>query len=185
MNWKTAFKQERRADWGDIAEAIRASVKIQDVLQIYAPSIKHRNNRCQCPIHNGKDLNFSYTDNGFKCFVCGASGDVISFVQTMCGLSSRVDAMKRINDDLHLGLPLNCTLNTLQSATLAQRREEHEKAQKLKTEWTKNYKRLWGEWIDLDKARMNADPESEEYADAVKRIDYVAYLIDCMPVEPR
>lgn len=184
MDWTKGFTPERKADWGDIAAEIREAVTMEDVLHAYAPSVSTRNHRCPCPIHNGKDYNFSYTRTGYKCFVCGASGDVIGFVQTMCGLS-RTDAMKRINADFRLNLPISCTINAIQSADLAQKRAEREEKEKAHAEWEETYHSLWAEWIECDKAKRTADPESEEYAKAVKRIDYTAYLIDNLPSEPR
>lgn len=184
MDWTRAFKPKRQADWADIAEEIRGAVTMEDILQVYAPSVKTRNHRCPCPIHNGKDLNFSYTRNGYKCFVCGASGDVIGFVQTICGLS-RTDAMKRINADFRLNLPINGNLSAIQSADLALKRAERERQEAARQTWQDEYHRLWDEWITLDNTKRTADPTTAEYAEAVKRIDYVGYLIDCLKAEPR
>ena len=185
MDWKTGFSPERKADWSDIAGEIREAVTMEDVLHAYAPSVQTRNRRCPCPIHNGKDLNFSFTRTGYKCFVCGESGDVIKFVQTMCGYHDRTDAMKRINADFRLNLPISCTISAIQSADLALKRAEREKKEKAHAEWEETYHSLWAEWIECDKAKRTADPESEEYAHAVKRIDYLAYRIDNLPPEPR
>jgi DNA primase len=42
--------------------------------------------RGPCPFHHGKNANFSVTQHGYKCFVCGESGDVFTFVQKHLGL---------------------------------------------------------------------------------------------------
>lgn len=184
MDWQKIFQPERKAEWSDIASAIRNNVTMEDVLRIYAPSVRTRNHRCPCPIHNGKDFNFSYTRTGYKCFVCGASGDVIGFVQTVCGLP-RVDAMKRINADFHLNLPIDDTLSAVQYSKLALLRSEREKKEAEIRAWQDEYDRLWDEWVKLDIAKRTANPESDTYANAVKRIDYIAYQIDCLRAEPR
>ena len=184
MDWQKTFKPERKAEWSDIADAIRNAVTMEDVLHAYAPSTSIRNRRCPCPFHNGKDYNFSFTRTGYKCFVCGESGDVISFVGGIRGLS-RTDAMKQINADFRLNLPINGTISAIQSADLALKRAERERKEKAHAEWEETYHSLWAEWIECDRAKRTADPESEEYAHAVKRIDYIAYLIDQMPSEPR
>lgn len=185
MDWTTAYRPERKADLADIATVIRETVTMEDVIRFYAPGVTIRNRRCPCPIHNGKDMNFSFTRYGYRCFVCGASGDVISFVQTICGLSERTDAMKRINADFHLNLSINSTISVIQSENIARLRMERERKEKAHAEWEETYHSLWAEWIECDKVRMTADPESEEYANAVKRIDYLAYLLDNLPQEPR
>ena len=78
-NWN--YKRELSAKIEDIAETIHASVTIEEALRLYCPGTEIRHHRCPCPIHNGKDYNFSFTENGYRCFVCGASGDVISLVK--------------------------------------------------------------------------------------------------------
>lgn len=185
MDWTKGFAPERKADWADIAAEIREAVTMEDVICAYTPSVTVRNRRCPCPFHNGKDLNFSFTRTGYKCFVCGASGDVISYAKDILGLHSRVDAMKQLNKDFRLNLPINGTISAIQSADLALKRAEREKKEKAHAEWEETYHLLWAEWIACDTAKRTADPESAEYANAVKRIDYIAYLIDQMPSEPR
>lgn len=174
--------QRRMVGWADIASSINESLTMDDVLREYAPSTPRRGHRCPCPIHNGKDNNFSYTDHRFKCFVCGAGGDVIAFVKEVCGLPSMSDAMKRINTDFHLGLPIggqkaDDEYMAQMEKRRAEKREEDEKKAAVEAESD----RLWDEWVRLDKTRMNADPESDEYANAVKRIGIVEYMLDTLP----
>ena len=117
---------KNKASWDDIADAIHDAISMEDVLTAYANSTPRRNHRCPCPIHNGDDYNFSYSNQYYKCFVCGASGDTISFVKEICGLQSMSDAMKKINADFDLKLPIDCNLNPVQSAEVAARRAERE-----------------------------------------------------------
>lgn len=187
MDWKQTYKPERevKVDWNDIGNAIHDTVSMEDVLNVYAPHVPRRHHRCPCPIHNGKDYNFSYTQNGYKCFVCGASGDVISFVKEVCELATRSDAMKRINSDLNLRLPIDYEAGEIFRIVAQKRRQEAEKRQKTREEWNARYSELIAEYARLDLGRMS-DPLSDEYAEAVKRIDYVEYLLDChLQNEPR
>jgi DNA primase len=56
--------------------------------------------RGRCPFHRDKDPSFFiYEENRFKCFGCGAAGDVVTFVQKIRGISFP-RAMK------YLGLPM-------------------------------------------------------------------------------
>ena len=88
----------------EYAVAIKQIVTMPDVLERYTSSFAPRKNRIPCPIHNGEDYNFCFSDSGFHCFVCGASGDVIGFVQELFSLRF-IDAVKKLNDDFGLGLP--------------------------------------------------------------------------------
>jgi predicted P-loop ATPase len=155
---------------------------MEDVLEFYCPSTPRQHHRCPCPIHNGKDYNFSYMDKGYKCFSCGAKGDVITFVQTICEYEYRSDAMRRINSDFRLDLPLGGEiLSATQSASLALKRAEAKAKKDAEEAWENEYHDLTDEWIRLDKVRRTADPMSDEYAEAVKKIDRISYMIDDLP----
>jgi DNA primase len=69
---------DRVREEADIVSIVGEFVKLKRVGNSY---------RGPCPFHHGKDNNFSVTANGgYKCFVCGESGDVFSFVQKHLGL---------------------------------------------------------------------------------------------------
>ena len=185
MDWKKGFAPERKIDWADIADFIRDAVPMVHAIDYYYPELTPRHGRIPCPLHGGKDYNFSLHGSVYKCFVCGATGDVITFVKETQGCSTRVDAMKRINADFMLHLPIDANVTAEFSKEMARRRAEREKKEKAHEEWEETYRSLWAEWIECDKAKRTADPESEEYANAVKRIDYVAYRLNALPSEPR
>lgn len=49
-----------------------------------------------CPFHSEKTPSFYlFPDGGFKCFGCGAHGDIINFIQKLYGMSFQ-DALKRL-----------------------------------------------------------------------------------------
>ena len=88
----------------DYAGIIKQSVSMPEVVERYTGQRIVRN-RIRCPIHHGTDLNMRIYRNSYHCFVCHATGDVIQFVQSVLGLSFQ-DAMKRLNDDFGLHLPI-------------------------------------------------------------------------------
>ena len=160
MDWE--YKREKKASAEDVADIIRDTVSIEDALNVYAPHAKRKGKRCQCPIHNGDGMNFSFTERGYKCFVCNASGDVISLVKEVCELSTRADAMKKINLDFNLRLPLGGEISATQSAELARKREEAGRKRREKAEWEERYQNTLNEWIELDKIIMNTPWDSEK-----------------------
>ena len=183
MNWTSRYKKEHRASWEDIAGAIHETVTMDEAVRMYAPEHNPRYHRIPCPIHQGKDYNFSYTKTGYKCFVCGASGDVISFVQTILSLRDRTDAMKRINADFRLGLPIGCEITSAENKALEERRKAaREKEKRIAECWT-GYHALWDEWCRLDRQRIFCQVGSPAWVEAVTNIDRVAWEIDCYPVE--
>lgn len=120
MTW--TYRREERATWDDISRMVRDAVTMQNAIDAYCPEYEPRNHRIPCPIHHGKDYNFSYTRTHFKCFVCNESGDVIDFVRHVCDLRARTDAMKRINADFRLNLPLDREVSGIESVEIQRRR---------------------------------------------------------------
>ena len=88
----------------DYAGIIKSTVPMPEVAERYTGQRIVRN-RIRCPIHHGSDLNMRIYRNSYHCFVCHATGDVIQFVQSVLGLSFQ-DAMKRLNEDFNLDLPI-------------------------------------------------------------------------------
>lgn len=67
----------------DDLKSIRNRADIVDVMSHYIPLNKNgRNYTAKCPFHDDHDpsLNISVDKQIFKCFVCGAGGDVFGFV---------------------------------------------------------------------------------------------------------
>lgn len=179
------YKRERKMEWRDVALAIHDSISPEQALRFYRPDLDIRHNRCPCPIHNGKDYNFSLTDSGYKCFVCGASGDVIALVKEVCELSTRADAMKKINQDFNLRLPLGGEISATQSADLARKREEAEDRRKAQEEWERGYSALMDEWCRLDRMKIENKVGSEPWLYAIRNIDRVGHELSIYPERPR
>lgn len=155
-----------------------------DVIGMYAPDPPPRRNRIPCPIHNGRDYNFSFTDSGYKCFVCNESGDVIKFVQVIFGLRDRTDAMQRINRDFRLDLPIDREITQADETAMQKRREAARERERKRQEWEAGYHALWDEYIRLDRQRIFCKPCTDAWIEAVKNISRVANDIDCYPPEP-
>ena len=185
VNWSEGYKRERRLTWEDVADEIHRTVTMHEAVRFYLPNADTRYHRIQCPIHNGVNKNFSYTEHGYRCFVCGASGDVIAFVKEVCELSTRADAMKRINLDFRLGLPIGGEISPAEEKVLQARREAAREKERKHQEWEDGYHALIDEYCRLDKQRLFCEVGSAEWQEAVKNIDRVAYEIDCYPKEPR
>lgn len=88
----------------DYANIIKSSLGMTEVVERYTGQRIIRN-RIRCPVHHGSDLNMRIYRSSYHCFVCHATGDVIQFVQSVLGLSFQ-DAMKRLNEDFGLHLPI-------------------------------------------------------------------------------
>lgn len=110
----------------DYAEIIKRLVPMQDVAERYTGE-PIRFNRMRCPIHHGKDRNLRIYPKSYYCWVCHAHGDVIQFVMSVCGLSFQ-DAVKKLNADYDLHLPIGqeqTELDRKRLAELNRKIEEH------------------------------------------------------------
>lgn len=140
-----------------------------------------RNGRIPCPLHNGKDNNFSYKGQHFKCFVCGEGGTVIDFVMKLFGLNFR-QAVLRINSDFHLCLTSSKPDRAARSAALEARREEQRK----KDQAEENFRYMASElhyWRDVlevfSPVRLGDTAYYHPlYVEAVKRLPYIEYWLD-------
>lgn len=71
-------------------EQVKNSVNIVDVVQNYVKLVKKgQNYQALCPFHSEKTPSFSVSASKqiFKCFGCGAAGDVIAFISRIESLS--------------------------------------------------------------------------------------------------
>jgi DNA primase len=80
---------ERVQQAADIVQIVGEHVKLKRVGNSY---------RGPCPFHHGKDANFSVVPGkGYKCFVCGESGTVFTFLQKHLGMDF-VSAVKLVGE---------------------------------------------------------------------------------------
>lgn len=85
---------------------IRRNVDIVDVISEYMPLTPHGKNYFGiCPFHNDKNPSMSVSKEKqiYKCFSCGASGNVLTFVQKYENISF-MEAVKKIADKAGINL---------------------------------------------------------------------------------
>lgn len=166
----------------DYAEPIKSSVTMPMVLSMYGyPTPRHR--RIPCPLHNGRDNNFAYKERGFVCYVCGATGDVISFVQKLFGLTF-MDTCRKMDMDFRLGLNIDGELSQEDQERAEERKRIARERKKRRQDAQRAYDDALTAFVELDKVIMEQAPElpcdgfTDEFAFALKWIDYFAYLMD-------
>ena len=86
------------------AGEIKSRLTMYDLLDKYGFQ-PNRRGFIQCPFHSEKTASLSVYDSGrrWKCFGCGAGGDVISFAQRLFGLSF-AQAVTRLECDFGLDI---------------------------------------------------------------------------------
>lgn len=88
-----------------LAEQISDRITVPDILNRYGYPTNARR-RIPCPLHNGKDSNFCYTNQVFHCWTCGEKGNAIGLAMKLHNITF-AQALLKLNMDFHLGLTSN------------------------------------------------------------------------------
>lgn len=84
------------------AGQIKALLDLKQVMQFYGVQFNNRG-FARCCFHEEKTASMSVKNQYFKCFGCGAGGDVIAFTQKLFNITFP-QAIVRLDGDFHLGL---------------------------------------------------------------------------------
>lgn len=116
----------------DIFREVRERVSAQEAARIYGLTFD-RKGWALCPFHNDNSPSMSFKDDRFRCWACGESGDCIDFASKFFGFSP-MDAVKRLNEDFLLGLPIGRKMTDTDRKQAARRRELVE-TERMFNEW--------------------------------------------------
>jgi DNA primase len=120
----------------DVFSEVRANVDMTDLARKYG-YIPSRSGFICCPFHREKTASLKLYRDHFKCFGCGAGGSVIDFTARLFNLDA-LDAVRRINDDFHLSLPLD-RRPTPEQQQAARRRIEIARAHRAFEQWRNSF----------------------------------------------
>lgn len=158
-------------------DEIKQTVTIRDVISRYGLETD-RKGFMPCPFHSEKTGSLRIYDdtNSFFCFGCGAGGSVIDFIMKMedCSFS---EAAKRLGGEDNLSL--------WEKRKIALAKREQERIKKKQEAVKEKYYEVLKEYIRLDrnlalyKPKTPDEPLHPLFAEALRKIDYQSYLIDC------
>ena len=176
----------------DYAEKIKSMVTMPEMMEQYGFRL-NKAGFCKCPFHSERSASFkAYPgQRGFYCFGCHANGSVIDFVMKFFGLSFG-DAVKKINDDFSLGLPIGEKMDRrkqleMQRQAFIRKREMNARKAK-QEELEKAYWAAFDEWKRLDDNRRNYAPKSPTeplhslFVEALKNIAGAEYNLSCAEI---
>lgn len=174
----------------DYANEIKDRLTLPEIARHYGFT-PNRQGRIPCPFHNGKDKNLGLKDRYYNCFVCGAKGDAIKFVQVYFGLDFQ-SAIIKLNNDFRLGLPIGkkidrrTQLEMNKSAFERKRKIEDEKKRREQIE--SDYWTAFDEWKRLDDNKRNYAPKTPTeplhplFVEALKNIAGAEYNLSCAEI---
>lgn len=163
---------------------IKERLTMREVLERYGYEAKKR---IPCPIHSGKHANFEVKEKTFCCHSHCGSGDVITFVRKLFGLSFP-DALKKIDADFGIGIYRDHTSEEnrryyyMQMAANAKRERERQEREKAETD----YWEAFDEWKRLDDNMRIYRPKSPDedfhplFVESLQKLSYQEYVLDCL-----
>ena len=177
----------------DYANEIKNMVSMPEMMEQYGLRLD-KAGFCKCPFHSERSASFkAYSGNrGFYCFGCGAHGSVIDFVMKFFGLPVG-DAIKKINEDFSLGLPIGEKLDRRKQLEMQRQaflRKRETDARKAEQERLENdYWTAFEEWKRLDYNKRNyapktlSEPVHPLFVEAVQNISSAEYRLECAEIE--
>ena len=174
------------------ADEIKQRVSMIEILKYYGIET-NGSNFCRCPFHHEKSASFkAYPGSrGFYCYGCNESGSVIDFVMKFFGLSFG-DAIKKINEDFSLGLPIGEKLDRRTQLEINkaafERKRKIEEEKKRKEQIENDYWTAFDEWKRLDDNKRNYAPKTPTeplhplFVEALKNIAGAEYNLSCAEI---
>ena len=176
----------------EYANKIKSMVSMPELMERYGFSLD-RSGFCKCPFHSEKSASFkAYPGTrGFYCYGCNESGSVIDFVMKFFGLPFG-DAIKKINEDFSLGLPIVEKLDRRKQIEMNRQafiRKSEMNARKAEQDKLENaYWTAFDEWKMLDDNKRNyatktpTEPLHPLFVEALKNIASAEYNLSCAEI---
>ena len=169
-----------------VAEAIKQRLTMRQILGAYGIAVNDHG-FARCPFHNEKTASFKAYDGdrGFYCFGCGESGDVITFVMRLFGLSFK-EALRKIDTDFSLFLFEKPTLAEYRKAQRAmeEMRAKRERGKREKEARESAYWEAYDEWLRLTCNKEQYAPKSPGevwhplFVEALEKLTLQEYVLD-------
>lgn len=112
------------------AATIKQAVSPEQALRLYVPgfTVNGKSFSC-CAFHAEKTPSMKVFPDHVYCWGCHYSGDVIKIVETLFDLEP-LDAMRKLNDDFAVGLPIDRALTLSESMELSSMAAENARKQR-------------------------------------------------------
>ena len=159
-------------------QAVKERVPVPEAARHYGFAV-NRAGFISCPFHAERTPSLKLRPAGWKCYGCGEGGSVIDFVGKLFGLSLS-DAVRKLNDDFSLGLPLTAPMTkqerrrTKEEADRRQfvRQSEHEFE-----EWKERLLRRLTLCLRIADDAAEADPD-DLYEEEALALRWVPFFTD-------
>lgn len=121
----------------DVFREARSQVSALDVARFYGMTFDRRGEKVLCIFHPDHHPSMTFRKGNFRCWACGAHGSSIDLTAELLSLTP-LDAVKRLNTDFGLNLPLDKKELTPKEKQEVQQRREIRDTYQLFEEWRNN-----------------------------------------------
>ena len=176
-----------------IASEIKSRLDTVRVFEFYGLQPDRKGFIC-CPFHNENTPSMKvYNGNGgYHCFGCGEHGGIIDFVMRYFNLTFS-EAMKKLNDDFALGLPIGEKLERRKKLDMAKRafiaRRDREQKKEYETQLRTARETALDEWVRFDRQKTKFMPKNENeilhplFVEAIINLPYAEHRLECAETE--
>lgn len=174
------MRKDRRDEYAEYAELIRAAVPIRDLLEMNGVKVNRRG-VALCPIHGDKNpsLKVYGGDRGWVCYGCRRGGSVINLAMALYGIGFR-DAVRKLNDEFHVGIDFDRKPTPRESflaaAKAAKRKTRRAREAEKKETLEKRYWKAFDQWLARDRLVRDLAEKmdrsmgfSEEFCESFRR----------------
>ena len=153
-------------------ERIKQTVTTRQAAQMYGLPV-NRSGMARCPFHEDHNPSMK-VDDRFYCFGCHASGDVIDFTARLFGISLK-DAAKKLSEDFGID-PRPPAQSDIPNCYAEPPRDR----ERLCICVLRDYLRHLRIWQLRYRPEKPGDPIHPRFAEAMKVLPTVNYLLDCL-----
>ena len=152
-------------------ESVKAAIPIRQAAEHYGLRVLPNGMTC-CPFHEDRHPSLKLNEDFFYCFGCGTSGDVIDFTARLFGLSPYAAAKK-----LETDFGIDAEHEPLPFPNHAEPTRDRERLCICVLREYLRYLRIWQLRYRPEKP---GDPIHPRFAEAMKTLPTVNYLLDCL-----
>jgi len=164
-----------------VFEIVKDSVDIVDAAQRYGLDVS-RHKKALCPFHSDTHPSLSFKRHRYKCFVCGAGGDVIDLVGRLAN-TAPLETVRELNQTFGLHIDIDKPVPSGE----VQRRKRLQEQKKAFEDWEQNawktvnaYFHLLRDWQRLYAPKRPEDELDPRFVESLHQSGYIEHILEAM-----
>jgi len=162
--------RDRRAEFAEFAERVKAAVSIRDVLTLNGIQVS-RHGFAVCPFHGDHDASLKVygKGRGWVCYGCHKGGDVINLAMELYGVGFQ-DAIRKLNDEFSVGIDIDRIPSEKEAfqaaAKVAAMKAKRKQEQENEAAQERAYWKAFDKWLGLDRLVVDLEGTFDRMKDS-------------------